>query len=277
MQYICVLFGFLYHILLLGLYTLNSHLCAVNLCFFFSLQEHTGDTAKYPSVYITTYLIHERHTTLVTTLQMLKILGLHCFAFTYVQCIMHLNGVQLGNVLTLISHFFTTNFILSILGTRPLSSVFRRHHPRVLLSMLGQSALHMLLLISSVKEAKKHLPNIHIKPESEFESNLVITVSFIASMMIQVTTFAVNYLGHPLNKSLSENKQFRCVLLSAVVFLAVITSDVSRNFNDLLMLVPLPREFRDKLLMWGALMFFGCYTWEWFLNKLNRYFVSKKD
>ncbi|GJR62925.1 probable manganese-transporting ATPase PDR2, partial [Tanacetum coccineum] len=53
-------------------------------------KKHTGDrssmvspsvTAKYPSVSITRYLICERHTTLVTTLQMLKILGLHCFAF----------------------------------------------------------------------------------------------------------------------------------------------------------------------------------------------------
>ncbi|GKB50618.1 probable manganese-transporting ATPase PDR2 [Tanacetum coccineum] len=235
--------------------------------------KHTGDrssmvspsvTAKYPSVSITRYLIRERRTTLVTTLQMLKILGLHCFAFIYVQCIMHLNGVKLGDVLTLISYFFTTNFILSISDTRPLSSACRRHHPHVLLSMLGQSALHMLLLILSVKEAKKHMP---IEPEPEFESNMAITVSFIASMTIQVTTFAVNYLGHPLNECISENKQFKCVLLSAVVFLAVITSSVSRNFNDLLMLVPLQSGLRDKLIIWGALMFFGCYTWEWLLSR----------
>ncbi|GJR41372.1 retrovirus-related pol polyprotein from transposon RE1 [Tanacetum coccineum] len=118
--------------------------------------------------------------------------------------------------------------------------------------------------------AKKHMP---IKAEPEFESNMAITVSFIAMhyQSKSITCLAAsNYLGHPLNECISENKQFKCVLLSAVVFLAVITSSVSRNFSDLLMLVPLPSGLRDKLIIWGALMFFGCYTWEWLLSSNGR-------
>ncbi|GKE96661.1 probable manganese-transporting ATPase PDR2 [Tanacetum coccineum] len=88
----------------------------------------------------------------------------------------------------------------------------------------------------------------------------------MVSMMIQVATFAVNYMGHPFNQSISENKPFKLALGGAVVFFTMITSDVFRDLNDWLKLVPLPRELRDKLLLWAALMFFGCYSWERFLR-----------
>lgn len=110
------------------------------------------------------------------------------------------------------------------------------------------------------------MPAECIEPDSEFESNLVNTVSYMVSMMIQVATFAVNYMGHPFNQSISENKPFKIALFGAVVFFTVITSDLFRDLNDWLKLVPLPRELRDKVLIWAALMFVGCYTWERFLR-----------
>ncbi|CAI9283191.1 unnamed protein product [Lactuca saligna] len=106
------------------------------------------------------------------------------------------------------------------------------------------------------------MPEECIEPDSEFESNLVNTVSYMVSMMIQVATFAVNYMGHPFNQSISENKPFKIALLGAVVFFTVIASDLFRDLNDWLKLVPLPRELRDKLLIWAVLMFVGCYSWE---------------
>ena len=106
------------------------------------------------------------------------------------------------------------------------------------------------------------MPEECIEPDTEFHPNLVNTVSYMVNMMIQVATFAVNYMGHPFNQSISENKPFKIALFGAVVFFTVITSDVFRDLNDWLKLVPLPEGMRDKLLLWAALMFIGCYSWE---------------
>lgn len=229
-------------------------------------------SAKHASVFPTTDIIRQGRSTLVTTLQMFKILGLNCLATAYLLSVMHLDGVKLGDVQATVSGLFTAAFFLFISHARPLQTLSaERPHPNifcfyVFLSLLGQFALHMLFLISSVKEAEKHMPDECIDPASEFESNMVNTVSYMVSMMIQVVTFAVNYTGHPFNQSISENKPFKFALVGALVFITMITFDVFRDLNTWLQLVPLPRELRDKLLIWAALMFLGCYTWERFLR-----------
>lgn len=229
-------------------------------------------TAKHASVCPTTDIIRQGRSTLVTTLQMFKILGLNCLATAYVLSVMYLDGVKLGDVQATISGVFTAAFFLFISHARPLPTLSaERPHPNVFcfyvfLSLLGQFALHLLFLISSVKEAERHMPDECIEPDAEFEKNLVNTVSYMVNMMIQVATFAVNYMGHPFNQSISENKPFMYALLGAVGFFTVITSDIFRDLNDWLKLVPLPAGLRDKLLIWAALMFLGCYTWERFLR-----------
>ncbi|OWM80718.1 probable manganese-transporting ATPase PDR2 [Punica granatum] len=225
-------------------------------------------TAKHASVSPTTDIIRQGRSTLVTTLQMFKILGLNCLATAYVLSVMYLDGVKLGDVQATISGVFTAAFFLFISHARPLLNLSSaRPHPHVFcsyvfLSLMGQFAVHLFFLISSVKEAEKYMPEECIEPDSDFHPNLVNTVSYMVSMMIQVATFAVNYMGHPFNQSIPENKPFLYALWAAVGFFTVITSDMFRDLNDWLKLVPLPPGLRDKLLLWAALMFVGCYSWE---------------
>ncbi|PSS32857.1 Manganese-transporting ATPase [Actinidia chinensis var. chinensis] len=225
-------------------------------------------TAKHASVAPTTDIIRQGRSTLVTTLQMFKILGLNCLATAYVLSVMYLDGVKLGDIQATISGVFTASFFLFISHARPLPTLSaERPHPNVFcsyvfLSLLGQFSLHLLFLISSVKEAQKYMPDECIEPDSGFHPNLVNTVSYMVNMMIQVATFAVNYMGHPFNQSITENKPFLYALLAAVGFFTVITSDLFRDLNDWLKLVPLPKGLRDKLLIWAFLMFLMCYMWE---------------
>ncbi|TKY73750.1 manganese-transporting ATPase PDR2 [Spatholobus suberectus] len=225
-------------------------------------------TAKHASVAPTTDIIRQGRSTLVTTLQMFKILGLNCLATAYVLSVMYLDGVKLGDIQATISGVFTAAFFLFISHARPLPTLSaERPHPNifcayVFLSLLGQFSIHLFFLISSVKEAEKYMPDECIEPDADFHPNLVNTVSYMVSMMLQVATFAVNYMGHPFNQSISENRPFRYALVAAVVFFTVITSDLFRDLNDWLKLVPLPVGLRDKLLIWAFLMFLVCYTWE---------------
>lgn len=225
-------------------------------------------TAKHASVAPTTDIIRQGRSTLVTTLQMFKILGLNCLATAYVLSVMYLDGVKLGDVQATISGVFTAAFFLFISHARPLPTLSaERPHPNifcsyVFLSLLGQFAIHLFFLISSVQEAEKYMPDECIEPDSDFHPNLVNTVSYMVNMMLQVATFAVNYMGHPFNQSVTENKPFLYALLSAVGFFVVITSDLFRNLNDSLKLVPLPVGLRNKLLVWAFVMFLACYSWE---------------
>ncbi|KAJ9135114.1 hypothetical protein P3X46_032333 [Hevea brasiliensis] len=225
-------------------------------------------TAKHASVAPTTDIIRQGRSTLVTTLQMFKILGLNCLATAYVLSVMYLDGVKLGDVQATISGVFTAAFFLFISHARPLPILSaERPHPNifcfyVFLSLMGQFSVHLFFLISSVKEAEKYMPDECIEPDSDFHPNLVNTVSYMVSMMLQVATFAVNYMGHPFNQSITENKPFLYALLAAVGFFTVITSDLFRDLNDWLKLVPLPPGLRNKLLVWAFLMFLVCHTWE---------------
>ncbi|KAG8085502.1 hypothetical protein GUJ93_ZPchr0010g8491 [Zizania palustris] len=231
-------------------------------------------TAKHASVAPTVDIIRQGRSTLVTTLQMFKILGLNCLATAYVLSVMYLDGVKLGDVQATISGVFTAAFFLFISHARPLPTLSaERPHPNifcayVFLSILGQFAMHILFLITAVNEASKYMPEECIEPDSPFHPNLVNTVSYMVNMMIQVATFAVNYMGHPFNQSISENKPFKYALYSAVVFFTVITSDMFRDLNDYMKLEPLPEGMRGKLMLWAILMFCGCYGWERILRSV---------
>uniref|UniRef100_A0A0C9RQS5 TSA: Wollemia nobilis Ref_Wollemi_Transcript_22314_4479 transcribed RNA sequence n=1 Tax=Wollemia nobilis TaxID=56998 RepID=A0A0C9RQS5_9CONI len=225
-------------------------------------------TAKHASVKPTTDIIRQGRSTLVTTLQMFKILGLNCLATAYVLSVMYLDGVKLGDMQATISGIFTAAFFLFISHARPLDMLSaQRPHPNifcayVFLSLMGQFAIHLMFLISTVKEAEKYMPEECIEPDSEFHPNLVNTVSYMANMMIQVATFAVNYMGHPFNQSIGENRPFCYALTMAFIFFTAITSDMFRSLNDWLKLVPLPQPFGSKILLWAVLMMISCYIWE---------------
>ncbi|XP_068658397.1 probable manganese-transporting ATPase PDR2 [Aristolochia californica] len=229
-------------------------------------------TAKHASIAPTTDVIRQGRSTLVTTLQMFKILGLNCLATAYVLSVMNLDGVKLGDVQATISGVFTAAFFLFISHARPLPTLSAaRPHPNifcayVFLSLLGQFAVHLFFLITAVNEAGKYMPEECIEPDSDFHPNLVNTVSYMVNMMIQVATFAVNYMGHPFNQSIPENKPFLYALMAAVGFFTVITSDLFRDLNDWLKLVPLPEAMRSKLLIGAFAMFGVCYGWERFLR-----------
>ncbi|KAL1201157.1 putative manganese-transporting ATPase PDR2 [Cardamine amara subsp. amara] len=216
-------------------------------------------TAKHASVAPVKDIIRQGRSTLVTSLQMFKILGLNSLATSYVLSVMYLDGVKLGDVHATINGVLTAALFLSISQSRQLQTLSaERPHPSVFslylfLSLLGQFSVHLIFLIYSVKEAEKHMLEECIEPDASFHPNLVNTVSYIVSMMFQVATFAVNYMGHPFNQSIRENKPFFYALIAGAGFITVIVSDLFRNLNDSLKLVPLPQGLRDKLLLWGLL------------------------
>ena len=71
-----------------------------------------------------------------------------------------------------------------------------------------------------------HLQEEAQAPDSDFKPNLVNTVCYVIQFIIQLTTFAVNYQGHPFNSSITETKGFFNMLKWSYVFIAIVIYDL---------------------------------------------------
>lgn len=163
-------------------------------------------TARQASVLPVRDVIRQGRTTLVTTVQMFKILGLNSLINAYALSVQYLDGVKSGdNQATMIGVLMAILFMMLSLG-RPLPklSTERPHaspfSPYVLLSLLCQFGLHLKLLVDAVAAADKHSPPGAPKPDPDgkFAPSLVNSASFLAVGFMQLTTFIVNYVGAPL-------------------------------------------------------------------------------
>jgi len=139
---------------------------------------------------------------------------------------------EAGDTQATIAGMLTAVFFLIISQAKPLETLSpERPHPNVfspyvILSILGQFGFHLTFLIFAVRGAQSYMPEVCIEPDMPFHPNIVNTVSYMVNMMIQVATFAVNYVGHPFNQSIVENTPFLYSLGGAAIFFFTLTSDL---------------------------------------------------
>jgi len=139
---------------------------------------------------------------------------------------------------------------------KPQSHLF---NPTTIISVLLQFAVHLAVIIYTVAFTKKFLPEDYLAddPDTPFQPNLINSAVFLVSCAMQVSTFFVNYRGHPFMQSLTENRGLLLSLLalSGVMWLGAL--EVAPELNTLIELVPLPnQQFRYTIvaLMAGDLV-----------------------
>lgn len=113
-----------------------------------------------------------------------------------------------------------------------------------------------------------------IDEKNPFEPGLVNTAVYLLSLLMQVSTFVVNYQGRPFRESLFENKPLRNSLLIVSVISIVAATESMPEFNEWIQLVPMPVAFRNRLCITMALDFFGCLAIE---SLSKRLFFSTKS
>ena len=87
-----------------------------------------------------------------------------------------------------------------------------------------------------------------LTPDSEFKPNLLNSAMYLISLVMQISTFAINYQGLPFRESIFQNKALYNSLL-VVTFVAFAAAlEISSDLNDTMQLVPFEEEFRMKLL-----------------------------
>ncbi|KAJ9076337.1 putative cation-transporting ATPase 1 [Entomophthora muscae] len=231
-------------------------------------------TSKLASIVSVTNIIRQGRCTLVATTQMYKILALNCLISAYSLSVLYLDGIKYGDYQATISGMLLAVCFLCISKAKPLpelasqrpqTNIFNKY---LMTSVMGQFAVHIASLIYIVQQAKAFEIQKPVDLDGPFEPSLLNSAVFLISLSLQVSTFVINYQGHPFRESLKENTAMYYGLLSCGFVSFACATELFPSLNSLLSLVPFPPEFRNQLVLGLSLDFGLAYLIELAADRL---------
>lgn len=215
-------------------------------------------------------VIKQGRCTLVTTLQMYKILAINALVSAYSFSVLFLKGFKTSDAQASIQAILLSASFLFISRSKPLKTLSReRPIPNIfnlytLLTVTLQFLVHFSVLYTLTQEAEARMPvkeDAFIDVHADFEPSILNSVVYLISTGMQVSTIAVNYKGYPFMEPLIKN---RPIVVSLGIAVGGVVLLAFGAFAEPLRLIPLDSQLR--LVFFKALVF--DFTFSWLIDRI---------
>lgn len=206
-------------------------------------------TSRVTSIRCTKDVLQRGRCTLVTMLQIYKILGVNCLVNALVLSNLHLAGAKQGDTQLTAVGLVVAGLFFFVTKGQPLDKLSKQRPPssiltiQAILSIVVQFSVHFICIMGVTIMSKGFLDPKYdpsLVPDGAFNPNTLNTATFLITVQATVNTFVVNYRGRPFMEDLKENKLMMRGLQVCYGLLFVCAMEVFPPINDLLQLAPLP-------------------------------------
>jgi cation-transporting ATPase 13A1 len=207
-------------------------------------------TARKTSIRCCKDILQQGRCTLVTMIQIYKILGVNCLVTALVLTKLHQVGVKQGDRQMTAMGIVVAGLFFFVTRGRPIPRLSKQRPPSsilcptILISTAVQFGVHCatIMAVTHMSEMFVDPYDPSMVPDGPFVPNTLNTSTFLVTMLSMINTFVVNYTGRPFVEDLQENTMlFRSIVFcyGAIFFCAM---DIFPPLNDLLQLSALPSE-----------------------------------